>query len=305
VRRLAWAWLVVSTLGCSGNGGGQLSASQAATVCVIAEACFPSEWASGFFGENLAACASGGETLPPTPGTLIGSQAVTTGLEGPLGGIYRCVASAGGDCGKAGDCFGADGTTGRCAPPDSLEDGSCNGSVLSGCTSDGIAFDVDCAAYGETCHVDPILLGKAGVCDLGDCPAPTLCVGSKEQACEGAGFFLVDCARAGLSCVEPSDGGDAECVGSGSCDGGAATCDGTVIVGCSSGVPTREDCAQNPTFQRCEAGACVETGNECTVAGDPASCDGTSVKLCQDGTYQQVDCVGLGFAGCQDGGCTT
>jgi hypothetical protein len=285
------------------NSGGSLSQSQAAAVCVVAQTCFPAEWASGFFGGTLAECASGGGILPPEPGSLTGSEAVITGLEGPLEDIYRCIAASD-SCAEAGNCFGRDGTEGTCTPPGSLASGSCDGAALEGCSADGVAFDVDCEAYGESCHEDSIFFATSAVCDLGDCPTRTQCEGSEAQVCEGQGFWLADCGRLGLSCVVPPDGGGAECWGPGSCDGGTPTCDGNVVIACSEDVPVREDCSQNPTFQRCQAGACVETGNQCTVATNQASCDGTKVKLCQDGFFREVDCVPLGFSGCQGGACT-
>ena len=300
-------WLLLCALvpACSSKGGAALSPSDAAKVCVIAEACFPQEWASGFFGGTLASCATGNALLSLSPGSLTGSPILTTGLEAPLSDIYHCIAAAGGNCAKAGACFGRDGPSGSCSPPASLETGSCNGSVLSGCSSDGVAFDVDCASYGETCHKDSIFFGTAAVCDMGSCPARTQCIGSKAQACVGAGLWLGDCARLGLSCVEPPDGGGAECWGPGSCDGGSSSCDGTVVVGCNGGVPSRMDCAQSSTLQRCQSGSCIETGNQCTVANDFSTCDGTQVKFCQDGTYREVDCAALGFHGCQAGACAT
>ncbi|MBI3184837.1 MAG: hypothetical protein HYZ28_22085 [Myxococcales bacterium] len=285
--------------------GARMSPEDAAKACVVLQACFPNEWRSGMFGRNLSRCATGGDLLPPSPGALTGDQPIVTGLERPLFDIYRCVLGAGGDCNKAALCFGRAGTSGSCSPPKSLESGTCNGQVLSGCSADGFAFSVDCASYGGTCHEDSIFFARVSVCDVGDCPSAMRCRGSWAETCVGPGMWLADCGAIGLSCAVPPDGGGAICDTAASCDGGQPTCEGTVAVGCSGGKPTRQDCARGPTMRRCEAGSCTETGNECAVGIDPATCEGSKVKLCQDGFHRTVDCTALGFAGCQDGRCTT
>ena len=115
--------------------------------------------------------------------------------------------------------------------------------------------------------------------------------------------MLDDCAREGLTCYAPASGGVA-CYEQGqSCSGNGASCDGSTVISCQGGVPARFDCSQSGTFQRCANGSCVESGTQCTVAGDVPSCDGTKVKLCQDGNEVEVDCASLGLAGCQGGLC--
>ncbi len=268
------------------------------------QACFPAEWRGGLFGSDLSACSTGtGTWLPTSPGALTGRQPVTTGLEGPLLDIYRCLLGAGGDCAKAGACWARTGQPGSCSPATSLQRGTCTGQILSGCTADGVAFAVDCASYGGTCHEDSVFFARVGMCDLGACPPTTQCRGAEAETCMGPGLFLGDCGTAGLACVSDPDGG-ARCHTSQTCDAGAASCEGAVAVSCSAGMPIRSDCARNPTLKRCERGLCIETGNECTVSGDRAACDGTSVRFCQDGTRRTLDCAALGFASCRAGACS-
>ncbi|HUB07201.1 MAG TPA: hypothetical protein VMB50_09370 [Myxococcales bacterium] len=299
MRRIATACLLLAS--CS---GGRLTSSQAAAACVVLASCFPHEFAAGYFGSSLAACASGVDQLPPSPGALIGNQGIQTGLEGPLGDVYACLAKSSG-CTAAATCLGRAGASGSCASPSTLWDAGCAGTVLEGCLADGVAFDVDCAKYGEGCRVDfPQSDRPLAMCDEGACPAAgTQCEGSQEQVCLGPGVVLDDCARVGLSCFAPPSGG-AECYVEGTpCSPGAAACNGTTLLSCQGGVPEQFDCSQSGTFKRCSNGACSETGSQCTVAADAPSCDGTKVKLCQDGNEVEVDCAGLGFSGCQDAVC--
>lgn len=290
----------LGTQACSCNPN--MSPDEAARACVILEACFPNESRNGFFGGSLAACSTG-SFLPPSPGALMGTQAVTTGLEKPLGDIYRCVLAAGGDCKKAGACWARTGAGGDCSA-NAIQRGACEVQVLSGCTADGQTLRVDCAAYGETCHEASIFFAQVAVCDLGGCPTtPRQCRGSQAEYCQGKALWLADCGRSGLSCVMPSDGGGAECDTPETCDGGASTCEGNTAVICNFiGKTVRQDCARNASLKRCEAGACVETGNECSLV-DRATCNGTKVSFCQDGFTREVDCSGLGFSGCQNGAC--
>ena len=297
------ASLAVGLTSCSCNQQ-RLSADDAAKVCVVLQACFPSEWRGGLFGSDLSSCSTGtGTYLPTSPGALIGKQPLTTGLEGPLADIYRCMLNAGGDCAKAGNCWARSGSHERCSPG-SLQSGTCTGQVLSGCTADGYPFGVDCASYGGTCHVDSVFFARVGLCDLGPCPTTTTqCRGSEAESCVGPGLILGDCAAAGLACTVEQPGG-ARCSSPNTCTTEPPTCDGTVTVRCASGLPFRTDCAKNPAHKRCQAGVCVETGSECTVSGDRATCDGTLVKYCRDGFRRELDCVALGFPSCSGGACS-
>ena len=301
MRKVAMIVAVLVGHGCSCSSN--LSADEAAKACVILQACFPAEWRNGSFGGTLSTCSTGA-LLPPTPGALIGNPAVTTGLEKPLADIYRCVLGAGGDCTKAGLCWARSGTGGTCSPAGSIQRGTCTGQVLSGCNADGLTFRVDCAAWGETCHEDSIFFARVSICDVGACPmGRTQCRGSVAESCQGQGLWLLDCASAGLSCVLPADGGGATCDTTGTCEPAPATCEGSVAVSCSLGKPIRQDCARSGTRKRCEAGTCVETGNECSVLSDRPACDGTTLRFCQDGFSRSLDCAGLGFKACQSGAC--
>ena len=236
---------VLPSCGC---GSKQMSSDEAARACVVLQACFPSEWRAGRFGSSLSQCSTGTSILPPSPGSLIGAPVITSGLEGPLADIYRCLLSAGGDCAKAGACWTRTGKGGTCQPAASLAQGECTGDVLAGCTADGFAFSVDCASYGSSCHKDAIFFSSVSVCDLGACPTKTQtqCRGSQAELCQGVGLVLGDCARFGLSCVINPDAG-ATCDTTLSCDGGIATCEGATAVRCSLGKPSRLDCARNGT----------------------------------------------------------
>ncbi|MDP1826998.1 MAG: hypothetical protein Q8L48_27235 [Archangium sp.] len=302
--------LVVGLSSCRCNpplgGRAALSPDEAGKACAVLQACFPAEWRGGLFGSDLSSCSTGtGTWLPTSPGALMGKGALSTGLEGPLLDIYRCVLGAGGDCTKAGACWARTGQPGSCSPASSLQQGTCSDAeVLSGCTADGLAFSVDCRSYGGGCHSDSVFFARVSLCDLGACPAKTQCRGAEAELCVGEGLFLGDCSTAGQSCMFDEDGG-ARCDTTQTCDAGTRTCEGTVAVDCVQGQPIRADCARNASLKRCEAGRCVETGNECTVSADRASCDGATVRYCQDGFRRELDCAALGFASCRAGACSS
>ena len=90
--------LSVSSCACNPPLGGRapLNAQEAARACAVLQACFPAEWRGGLFGSDLSSCSTGtGTWLPTSPGALVGKQALTTGIEGPLIDIYRCLLGAG------------------------------------------------------------------------------------------------------------------------------------------------------------------------------------------------------------------
>jgi hypothetical protein len=290
--------LIAQGCGCSTD----LSPDEAARACVILQACFPGEWGNGTFGGTLSACSTGA-SLPPSPGALISSPPVTTGLEKPLADIYRCLLSARGDCTKAGLCWARSGTGGACSPASSIHRATCAGQVLSGCSADGLTVRVDCAAWGETCHEVSLSLERFSSCDVGSCPLATQCRGSFAEICQGQGLWLIDCASAEMSCVVADDGGGAACDTTRTCDPAPTTCEGTVEVKCTLGKLRRLDCAKSGTRKRCEAGHCVETGTECSGPNDRPACDGTKLSFCQDGFTRSFDCTALGFADCQGGAC--
>ena len=69
-----------------GCGSKQMSADEAAKACVVLQACFPSEWRAGLFGFSLSQCSTGTSILPPSPGSLVGSPVITSGLPTRLPG---------------------------------------------------------------------------------------------------------------------------------------------------------------------------------------------------------------------------
>lgn len=293
--RLACAVLLLGLSGCRCSTE-DFQPDQATRICLTLQSCSPREF-QATFGGSLEFCTTNTSPGVPMPGTIEAAPAVTTGFDQPLRDLYRCLLEAKGDCTRAGACWALSGDAGACGFPSGIASARCGGALLSGCTTDGHTFRVDCARYDAGCAY----LGSYFACALDKCSGPTRCRGSSQEVCLGNALVLVDCARDGQRCEE-RDGG-ARCVSDVACARGApGRCEGTVAIACPNGFESRTDCAANPTRKRCEQGACVETGAECS--GLRGSCEGQAVEFCQDGFVRRVDCVSAGFAGCDAGACT-
>jgi hypothetical protein len=304
--RKLWPWLFVLVAPAC-NCSGRLSPTEAARACLVLQSCFPKEWTAGYWGTSLTACTSSPDYFSfPAPGGIDGNPAYQTGLEGPMGDIYRCLSSAGGDCATAGTCWALKGGGGTCSPPTGLAQGQCSGTQLSGCTLDGYTFNVDCSHYsGEQCGPASILLLQYSACTFGECQqSQTQCEGSKAELCTSS-LSKVDCSREDRSCSVRTDGGGATCTTSQTCDPTTmqATCNGNVSISCPDGMISQFDCSSFPVSRRCNAGACTYTGNACTESLAP-SCNGTQITFCQDGNVVAYDCAAMGFSGCTTGQCT-
>jgi hypothetical protein len=186
---------------------------------------------------------------------------------------------------------------------------TCDGSVLSGCTSIGRTFALDCAGYGEVCgkrHVANLSYDFA-TCGVAACPpagTPLRCRGTRAEICQGETLVLADCAQLGLRCEAGKDGGNAACVGGASCDvaSDVATCEGAIAVTCAQeGFRVRIDCAAGPRNKRCRLGQCAPTGEECV---DQVACESAVLAYCQDGFIHRFDCVAEGFGPCAERRCT-
>jgi hypothetical protein len=309
VMRSAFGWIVVA---CACTRSKPLppvptvfSSDESGRICATLEACFPAEWnaSTPIWGRTVSACTTDTGYVPE-PGTMAANPIVIDGFEPAFTRLYDCILAAASDCTAAAACFSQTGSPGQCAP-NSLSNGKCSGSVLSGCTADGISFATDCAVDGETCGPYPSIFGTYNGC-VTPCPSQPVCEGTKEQVCLKS-LVLVDCAALG----EPCANGGCVAPTPHACDpqSYAARCDGTVALGCnsSSRQETRQDCAIWPTRRRCavnqatNSAACVATGQECS--SETESCDSADIVYCHDGFVARVSCTAIGFSSCSGGRC--
>lgn len=222
-----------------------------AAVCVATTAC---DIAVGGVSDYHASCVR----------RLALGQPTYSGLGRLDGATTACVLSAGTNCDTVRSCFGIvfQPAPGGCTA-------FCQGDVAVNCVGD-TAIGEDCLAHGPAVHCDPSSVRcESGTCsesrcegrDIVECfgyearrtcPAgsacafvggsPT-CVGEGEtcttSTCEGD--VLVGClgGRRGGGTNCPSIGarcgiidGVAECLGTGSCTGGASFCDGNTLTFC-------------------------------------------------------------------------
>ena len=297
-------WLVAA---CGDNvpppASSTFTADEAARICATLETCFHLEWGA-VWGGSMYDCTTAGAAIA-APGGLQPSPLAIDGFGGPLTDLYRCILTVDGDCAAAGRCLALDGPAGSCAPTAGLENGVCNGTMLSGCTDDGYAFGVDCARYGEICGQYSFFFNTYNACLLGACASPNgECIGSIAKGCTQASLisFEIDCARAFGGSCELNTHGFPTCVGGGpACSPGTKpSCDGNVISGCdANGRAIQYDCAAMATQRRCDdQHGCVPTGDECGEEDAPEWCDGASLVFCQDGFVREVDCRSIGFSGC-------
>lgn len=281
------------------------SREDAARVCSTLQVCMPDDFAV-VFGGSMGNCTTA-DGLVPLPGTLQTSPIVADGLVRPLGDIYACLLGARGDCAKAARCWAQVGDPTSCSPASGLQSGACDGTLLSGCTAAGSRFATDCGSYGEVCGTRNVFLASFASCGAAKCPTTGTrlgCRGSTIELCQGSLLVLGDCARAGLRCAMPADGGNAECMGGASCDSTSEMprCEGAVAVTCvAGGQEVRIDCAANPTMKRCQDGLCAATGSDCVE--EPSRCEAGVLSYCQDGSAQRFDCVAEGFGACDGGRC--
>lgn len=279
------------------------NADEAARICMTLQTCSPKEFSANYFN-SLEACTTTPSPILPWPGTMEREPLFTTGLEAPFRDLYRCVLAAQGDCSRVAACWALDGDAGSCANRAGLVNGNCEGETLAGCTLDGQRFQVDCVRYSQTCS-SLNFFGNFEVCAAKQCSGPTRCQENKAELCSGDSVVLWDCEKAGKKCEERADGGGATCVFKDkTCDPKLeARCEGSVAIACEGlGFEVRVDCAANPTRRRCEAGACVDTGTECSNL--KATCEGSAVKFCQDGFLRTMECARLGLGRCVAGRCT-
>lgn len=280
------------------------SRDDAARICSTIQVCNPDEFY--LFGGNLPACTADKGFLP-RPGSLETSPALEDGMEEPLRAVFTCLIAARGDCEKAARCWAQVGEADACTPASSLLSASCEASVVTGCSSAGRRFALDCAKFGEVCGTRDIYITNIAACGLALCPpadTPLGCRGGRVEVCQRGLLALADCARLGLRCEVPKDGGNAACVGGAACDpaSDSATCEGAVAVRCTQeGQLVRVDCAAGPRNKRCHLGQCVPTGEECDVQVD---CEGAVLAYCQDGFAHRFDCVAEGFGACAGRRCT-
>jgi hypothetical protein len=276
---------------------------EAARICSTLQVCNPGEFYR--FGGDLPRCTTM-RWVYPWPGSLKTSPAIEDGMEGPLRDIFACLLGARGDCEKAARCWTQVEGPATCSTW-GLLGGTCEGSVLSGCNTAGQPFAIDCAAYGEVCGKKDIYIADIAACGVAACPSPGTplrCRGTRAEICQGELLGLADCARLGLRCEAPSDGGNAACVGGVSCDvtSDSATCEGAVAITCTEeGQRVRVDCAASPRNKRCHLGQCVPTGTECD---GQVECEGAVLAYCQDGFAHRFDCAAEGFGPCSSGACT-
>lgn len=288
--------------GCSCSAA--LTPDEAVRACVTLQVCSPLEFARQF-GRTLENCTTDSYMPLPWPGTLENAPEITTGLEPALKQLYTCLAASRGDCARAERCWAPAGEPGACSPNAGLQSGTCQGEVLSGCSTDGHAFAVDCAHGGGVCGRTDFFFATYSACGVERCEArsaPT-CRGGLLELCEGETVWRVDCARTGARCVPGENGVGASCVGVKQCFSSGSACSGSTVVSCmADGHEWRRDCTAGPTRKRCSDQDCVATGTECR--GEPETCEGTAVRYCRDGYLSRFDCVGEGYGACSAGACT-
>ena len=171
-------------------------------------------------------------------------------------------------------------------PAQSCGDGRCEGTERPGCEPGAEG----CFPCAEDC-------GQA-TCGDGDCtgtenpdtcpqdcanacvPNQAICVGTLLQVCaaDGSTYAEVDCAEAGMACVQ------GQCVAAGSvCQPGAKRCEGHVLVTCNPAgtAESSVDCAASD--MTCGVQGCVATdvcGNGLCEQGEDASCPQDCAATC-------------------------
>ena len=252
-------------MGCASTEAGPPSARdiEDAEVCALLSACvdFEGEFSSSVGG--FVACSVA------TRDWAIDRDALTA-----------CVMDAT-DCAAAADCLNAGEAPGSCDP--FATPGRCDGDIARVCRS-YVQVAQDCAALGLSCVEDAagqVFCGPPGACERSECDGNTLigcrngaryledcgeqvCVVAEELAgsaicagegepCEGRifrcdGDVAVSCRfgrirreTCGPGLCSTTDG--AFCMTSPECDG-LPRCEGSSIVHCAGGVPSRVDCAQ-------------------------------------------------------------
>jgi len=225
----------------------------------------------------------------------------------------RCGLAAS-DCTEVYACLGITVTTGAPCTP------GCDGDLVVECDS-GSRVTTDCSRdllmEGSTC-----LVGNFGPeCGGRLCSGEGVtCEGTRLHSCDvDRGVTEVfDCARFGLTCVEPT-AGLARCTDGTSVacqDGSPARCDGARMVSCEGGFEVSLDCAflvEGLTCQTWPGSGRVYCGYG--TACDPVfakgeeTCDGTVMTYCAAGEIATLDCTDFGFSICEEnpifgGNCT-
>lgn len=216
---------------------------------------------------------------------------VDVGLGPVYTSLYRCVLQAGSECNKVAACFGQTGSCGK----DSFQ-AYCDGATAYTCDLlDERVYGLQCGVAGLRCAPnagEPF--AASCICEAGFAPR---CHGNYAVACQGGQIDATDCLALGGSCVDgacrvPSDAP--------SCQSSSFVprCEGSVAVFCASGQQQRSDCGQRPIERRCQAGACVRTGSECTDEFNRCTSSG-DLEACIDGQWKIFGCAQLGLGDCR------
>jgi len=213
------------------------------------------------------------------------------------------------NCSEVTNCFRA--TTEQmdaCKNPEDYYETECLGDTSVHCASES---QLNCANAGMKCYPGSLVGCGHAACDssfTATCAGNVLTYCMRWASDTGA-VVVKDCkmhdyTNYGETCGNWVDG--MECIGGGEpCDTLAfkPRCDGSIIVGCSSGRISRRDCKLvHPSFT-CKGvegfASCGPSAEDCNPHDDPDVCkDGVIISTCILGKIVEIDCKNYGWRTC-------
>jgi hypothetical protein len=286
MKKLSFLLLLVA----AGCGNSTVTTQSGTAACVTAAAC-------NIIPGGVVGCANAV--------ALINDNSVAAAAKiGPS--QVNCIAAAGSDCAAAKKCLANGATPATCSGVSA----SCAATTWQSCTTaagsggnQGTQL-FDCASVGQACFTN----GANTNCGFGTCSGGgSMCVtpdgtagGNLVQTCQQGITERQDCGAIDASC-NPSGIFGPHCRGNGpACSGnGSLRCDGTVLVSCSDGQESRQDCSKFGLgcFGKTGGGFDCLAGTECDPNQSP-TCMGNTLQFCNKGKSQKFDCAGAGFSSC-------
>ncbi len=207
------------------------------------------------------------------------------------------------------DPFGGSFEEFDCGAGQTCEDGVCRGQICepSEVTCDGDALvvcnETGSAQSAVTCDDTPACQGEELGCSCldGECeprvcaPGSRSCVGPGYRECtpDGLAFLAV------VNCDEGEECRSGRCLPT-SCTGSGTYCDGDVVVGCSAGTVTAEDCAADEQVctedlffgASCSDRVCEPGSSRCSAGGSAVlRCSGTGASETRIDCAESQTCV--------------
>jgi hypothetical protein len=290
---MRYVLIAVALAGC---GGGPVTGSTAAAACITANAC-------GMGVGSVTNCSS---LIAGVSDTFTAAGVQISASE------VGCIANAGHDCASARKCLNNGNT------PMSCNGGSCNGTVVNGCSQNAggggmsATTTFDCSIDGEMCIASNGQLG----CGLGTCTGE-MCMGDVHVQCNNGIMRHQDCSKYNATCASTNIGpiNLFHCRGKGpGCTQTDSTkglrCDGNSAIFCFDGQEAKVDCGSVgqscfPNVRSSGSFGCG-LGSDCDPNNYPDSCTGGVLTFCNNGKIDTYDCTGHGFSGCNvnnSGGC--